>query len=103
MRPEVRAAMEPFLSQVYGNASGLPSVARRAKTALEAARESVAGALGCAPGEVVFTGGGTEADNLAVVRAARAARRVVGRVRVVATAFEHKAVLASVAELGREG
>ena len=73
VRPEVRAAMEPFLTEAFGNPSGIHSVARRAKTALEEAREEIAAALGCRPGEVVVTGGGSEADNLAVIGAARVA------------------------------
>ena len=65
------------------------------KTALEEAREQVAECLGCAPAEVVFTGGGTEADNLAVKGAARAARARGAGDGVVTTTFEHKGVLAS--------
>ncbi|MGH7357527.1 MAG: cysteine desulfurase family protein, partial [Acidimicrobiia bacterium] len=75
--------------------------ARAAKTALEDARERVATRLGCAPAEVVFTGGGTEADNLAVKGAARAAR-ARGLDGVVTTAFEHKGVLAACDRLERE-
>src|SRR3954452_7862196 len=67
LRPEALAAMTPYLTGTFGNPSGLHSVAREAKTALEVAREQVAGALGCDPSEVVFTAGGTEADNLAVL------------------------------------
>ena len=74
LRPEALAAMTPYLTEVFGNPSGMHSVAREAKTGLEIAREEVAAGLGCAPAEVVFTGGGTEADNLAVIGAARAAR-----------------------------
>jgi cysteine desulfurase len=103
MRPEAVAAMQPFLAGTFGNPSGGHALARRAKTALEEAREQVADGLGCAPAEVVFTAGGTEADNLAVKGAARAARaRGVGD-RVVTTAFEHKGVLASCERLAGEG
>src|SRR5438045_4897175 len=66
MRPEAVAAMLPFLSDRFGNPSGVHSVARAARQALDEARDTVATALGCEPGEVVFTGGGTEADNLAL-------------------------------------
>ena len=66
MRPEAVAAMLPFLTEHFGNPSGSHAVARRAKAALEDAREEVAVALGCEPNEVVFTGSGTEADNLAI-------------------------------------
>ena len=85
--------MEPFLADTCGNASGSHAAARAAKTALEAAREQVAASLGARPDEVVFTGSGTEADNLAVKGAARAARAAGGGDGVVTTAFEHKAVL----------
>ena len=78
MRPEAVAAMLPFLSDHPGNPSGGHTVTRAAKTALEEAREEVAAILGCAPREVVFTGGGTEADNLAVKGGARP-RRAAGR------------------------
>lgn len=107
MRPEAVAAMEPFLRECFGNPSGGHAAARTAKTALEEAREEIAGLLGARPGEVVFTGGGTEADNLAVKGAARARRDAEGHDRqgpsVVTTAFEHKGVLASVDRLEREG
>ena len=67
MRPEAVDAMVPFLRDHFGNASGSHAMARQAKKALEDAREEVAACLGARPGEVVFTGGGTEADNLAVL------------------------------------
>src|SRR5688572_18917799 len=91
MRPEAVAAMLPFLTEHFGNPSGSHAVARRAKRALEDAREEVASALGCRPGEVVFTGGGTEADNLAILG-------VPGR--PVCSAIEHHAVLHSVEAAG---
>jgi cysteine desulfurase len=104
MRPEAIAAMEPFFRDGFGNPSGGHAVAREAKTALEEAREEIASLLGAAPGEIVFTGGGTEADNLAVKGAARAeAARDARRDAVVTTTFEHKAVLASADRLAREG
>lgn len=99
MRPEVREAMEPFTGPSFGNASGSHGVSRRAKNALEEAREVVAGALGCSPQEIVFTGGGTEADNLAVKGAALAD----GLGGVVTVATEHEAVLESAAFVGRLG
>jgi cysteine desulfurase len=100
VRPEVRAAMAPFLDEVFGNPSGLHAVARRAKTALEEAREEIAGHLGCAPGEVVCTGGGTEADNLALLGVARAAGAPG---TVVVSAIEHKAVTEAAARLAGVG
>ena len=103
MRPEAVAAMLAFLADHPGNPSGSHGAARAAKTALEEARETVAAVLGCEPREVVFTGGGTEADNLAVKGGARAARRTGGYDGVVMTAFEHKGVLAAAARLAGEG
>jgi cysteine desulfurase len=103
MRPEAVAVMLPFLTDHPGNPSGGHAAARTAKTALEEARETVADVLGAAPGEVVFTAGGTEADNLAVKGGARAARRTDGLDGVVTTAFEHKGVLAAAHRLEREG
>jgi len=103
VRPEAVEAMLPFLSDVFGNPSGGHAVARRAKNALEEAREQVAAALGADPGEVVLTGGGTEADNLAVKGAARAARDAGLGDGVVTTTFEHKGVLAACDRLEREG
>lgn len=93
VRPQARAAMGPFLGESFGNPSGLHSVSRRAKNALEEARERAASLIGAAhPLEIVFTGGGSEADNLAIKGAA-----LVGGERrgVVTTAIEHEAVLAS--------
>ena len=66
LRPEAVAAMLPYLTEHFGNPSGSHALARRAKVAIEDARDEIAGALGCAPHEVVFTGSGTEADNLAI-------------------------------------
>jgi cysteine desulfurase len=106
MRPEAIAAMEPFLAGTFGNPSGVHRPARAAKNALEEAREQIAAALGAEPREIVFTAGGTEADNLAVKgvgRAARAARPPTAENDVVTTTFEHKGVLAACDRLVREG
>jgi cysteine desulfurase len=95
VRAETREAMAPFLNDVYGNPSGIHAVSRRAKNAVERAREVAAELLGAQhPLDVVFTGGGTESDNLAVVGSALAAGR---RRAVVTTAVEHEAVLQSAA------
>ena len=103
LRPEALEAMLPFLQGSFGNPSGQHAQARAAKTAVEEAREQVAAALGAKPAEIVFTGGGTEADNLAIKGAARSARdRGVGD-GVVTTAVEHHAVLHSCDRLGRDG
>src|SRR5690349_19369136 len=104
MRPEAVAAMLPFLSEHPGNPSGAHAASRATKTALESSREVVAGALGARPDEIVFTGGGSEGDNLAVKGAAWAARaRDPSLDGVVTTAMEHKAVLGACGRLEREG
>ena len=103
MRAEAVAAMLPFLTDRFANSTGAHAAARVTKEALEEAREVVARELGAAPGEVVFTGSGTEADNLGVVGAARAARDAGRGDGVVTCRFEHKAVLASADRLEREG
>ena len=95
MRPEAVAAMVPLLTESYGNPSGAHALARQARGALDAARERLAGVVGCQPGDVVFTSGGTEADNLAV-RGAYAR----GRGAVVCAASDHHAVLHPVEQLG---
>lgn len=103
VRPEVVDAMVPLLRGGHGNPSGSHRAAQRAKAALEEARERIAAVLGCRPGEVVLTSGGTEADNLAVKGAAREARAAGTGDGVVVGAAEHKAVLAAAARLRSEG
>ena len=95
LRPEARAAMAPWLGERFGNPSGAHGVARAARQAIDEARDTIAGLLGCAPNEVVFTGGGTEADNLAVL-GTHAARPGT----VLASAVEHHAVLEPVELVG---
>lgn len=93
MRPETRDAMAPFFDGTFGNPSGIHAVSRAAKNAMEAAREQAADLLGAAhPLEIVFTGGGTEANNLAIVGSALAGGRRRG---VVVNAAEHDAVIQS--------
>jgi cysteine desulfurase len=103
MRPEAVEAMLPFLAEHPGNPSGAHGVSRRAKTALEEARENVAERCGAAPAEIVFTGSGSEADNLALKGAAWAARERAGLDGVVTTQIEHKAVLGAAARLEHDG
>lgn len=88
MRPEAVDAMLPFLRERFANPSGAHRLAREARRALDEARATVAQAVGADPGEVVFTSGGTEADNLAVLGAHDRAGGVV-----VCSAVEHHAVL----------
>jgi cysteine desulfurase len=104
MRPEAIEAMLPFLAHHAANPTGAHSAARRAKTALEEARETVAAECGCRPHEVVFTGGGSESDNLAVKGAAYAARSGEPALdRIVTTGIEHKAVLGACGRLEHDG
>jgi cysteine desulfurase len=95
LRPEALEAMMPFLTDRFGNPSGLHGVARSARDAVESCRERVAEALGAQPGEVVFTSGGTESDNLAIFGVPS---RAGGR--VVCCGAEHNAVLNPVRALG---
>jgi cysteine desulfurase len=103
LRPEVREAMVPYLGEVFGNPSSAHRYGRTARAGIEQARRQVAEALGADPGQVVFTSGGTEADNLAVTGAALAARAAGRRVRVAVSAVEHKAVLAAAHFVGELG
>ena len=96
--PRVVEAMQPYWSQVYGNTSSIHSVGRAALKALEEARQTVADILGCHPTEVVFTGCGTESDNLAV-RGAALAGQHSGRRHIITTPIEHHAVGATVEQL----
>lgn len=95
VRPEVLEAMLPFFSAAWGNPSSPHRFGRAAKAGLEQAKREVGEALGIEPNQVIFTSGGTEADNLAVIGAAHAARRNGRSMHVVASAIEHKAVLAA--------
>jgi cysteine desulfurase len=103
MRPAAIAAMEPFLARHAANPSGSHHASQAAKNALEEAREQVAALLGAAPAEIVFTGGGSEGDNLAVKGATWAAADRGDAEGVVTTGIEHKAVLGAVERLRRGG
>src|SRR5947208_2240757 len=108
VRPEVLEAMLPYLGpDAFGNPSSPHRFGRAARAGVEEAKRSIAEALGggVEPGQVIFTSGGTEADNLAVIGCALAARERGGPFRVAVSAIEHKAVLAAahaVARLGGE-
>ena len=95
-------AMLPYFNKVYGNPSSLHSVGQEAKEALDAARATVAACLGCEPREIYFTSGGSEADNQAIISAARFGARKVKK-HIITTAFEHHAVLHTVQKLEKEG
>lgn len=96
VRPEVREAIMPFLgAEDYGNPSSAHKMGRSVHAAVEAARRQIAESLETEPGSVIFTSGGTEADNLAVLGGALAARKRGGSMSVAVSAIEHKAVLDS--------
>jgi cysteine desulfurase len=93
VRPEVLAAMLPYFGERYGNPSSLHRLGRETAKALRAAREQMAGVLGCSPGEIVVTGSGTEADNLALRGVALARRQRGEGQHIVVSAVEHKGIL----------
>ena len=95
-------AMMPYFNKIYGNPSSLHSVGQEAKEVLEAARETVASCLGCEPREIIFTSGGSEADNQAIISAARMGAKK-GKKHIISTAFEHHAVLHTLQRLEKEG
>ena len=96
VRPEVLEAMLPYLGkEAFGNPSSAHRFGRAARAGLEEAKRAVAGAVGAEPNQVVFTSGGTEADNLAIIGAALASKDRGGPFRVAVSATEHKAGLAA--------
>lgn len=95
-------AMLPYLEEVYGNPSSLHSAGQQAKEALEDARARIASVLGCEAREITFTSGGSEADNQAIVSAAKLGARK-GKKHIISTAFEHHAVLHTLEKLKKEG
>ncbi|HEX6309710.1 MAG TPA: cysteine desulfurase family protein [Longimicrobiales bacterium] len=104
LRPEVRDAMAPYFGDRFGNPSSIHRWGRQARNALEEARERIAAALGAKRREIVFTGGGTEADNIAVLGRWRSACRTDGiGGAVVCSAIEHKAVGAAAECAADEG
>ena len=96
------AAMMPCFETYYGNPSSLHTVGQQAKEVLEDARTRVAKCLGCEPREIYFTSGGSEADNQAILSAARFGERK-GKKHIISTAFEHHAVLHTLNKLEKEG
>lgn len=113
LRPDVRAAMEPFLTDNYANPSSVYRLAQAARSALDRARDTIAGCLGAHPTELIFTSGGTESDNAAIKGTALAQRDRVDLVpaspvglapaspgcHIITTAIEHHAVLHPIEEL----
>jgi cysteine desulfurase len=104
LAPEVTETVVSCLGQTFGNASSIHYFGQAAKQRLEAARRSLASLIHAHPSEIVFTGGGTEADNLALLGIARARTARHGRPgHVITSAIEHPAVLAACGQLEREG
>ena len=95
-------AMMPYLTEQYGNPSSLYAFGQQAKEGLEAARKTVAECINAEPREIYFTSGGSEADNQAIVSAAKAGARK-GKRHLISTAFEHHAVLHTLKKLEKEG
>ena len=95
-------AMLPYLQGEYGNPSSLHSVGQRAQESLTEARARIAARLGCQPTEVIFTSGGSEADNQAI-RSVAAFGKMKGKTHIISTAFEHHAVLHTLEALEKEG
>ena len=95
-------AMLPYLKTIYGNPSSLHSVGQQAAEALQNARERIAKCLNASPREIYFTSGGSEADNQAILSAARLGERK-GKKHIISTAFEHHAVLHTLKKLEKEG
>src|SRR5688572_18716059 len=94
--------MTATLRDEFGNPSSVHHFGQRAKAVLDDARSAVAALIGGDPGDVVFTGGGTEGDNLAI-RGAAEALEPTGRKHLIASAIEHEAVLNTLKALGRRG
>ena len=102
MSPAAVAAMLPYLQEEYGNASSLYSFGQKSAEALAGARETVARCINAQPREIIFTSGGSEADNQAI-RSAAAWGAVKGKKHIISTAFEHHAVLHTLNKLAKEG
>jgi cysteine desulfurase len=99
--PRVMEAMLPYFTEVYGNASSSHSFGRKAESAVESARETVAGILNCRPSEVVFTSGGSESDNLAIRGAAWFVRQHHNRRHLISALTEHEAVGRTIRQLAQ--
>ncbi len=99
--PAVVKAMLPYFTESFGNPSSLYSYGQENKQALDKARETVAGAIGARADEIIFTGGGTEADNTTLSGVARANRQKGNH--IITTTVEHHAILETCAALAKEG
>ena len=95
-------AMLPYMDKIYGNPSSLHTAGQLANEALDNARERVAKLLGCEAREIIFTSGGSEADNQAIISAANIGAKK-GKKHIISTAFEHHAVLHTLDKLKKQG
>lgn len=100
--PKVLEAMLPYFTEQYGNPSSTYPLGQEASRALIGSRETIAGLLGCRPGEITFTSGGSEADNQ-ILRTAAAWSRKHGRTHLISSAIEHHAILHTLEALQAEG
>ena len=96
------AAMLPFLDNIYGNPSSLYSAGQKAKEALEGARQTIARLIGALPNEILFTSGGSEGDNQAILSAAAIGKKQ-GKTHIISDTIEHHAVLHTLEKLEKEG
>ncbi len=101
MRKEVLDEMIPYFSENYGNPSSLYSIAQVARDAVDESRENVAKILNCKPSEIIFTSGGTESDNMAIIGVAKALKDTGNH--LITTKIEHHAVIHAMEELGSIG
>ena len=101
MRKEVLDAMIPYFSENYGNPSSLYSIAQIARDAVDEARENVSNILNCRPSEIIFTSGGTESDNMAIIGVAKALKDTGNH--LITTKIEHHAVIHAMEELESTG
>lgn len=95
-------AMLPFMNEIYGNPSSLHSLGQQAKEALTVARERIGKCIGCLPKEIIFTSGGSEADNQAIISAALMGKQK-GKKHIISSTFEHHAVLNTLKKLEKQG
>jgi cysteine desulfurase len=102
LRPQVLEAMTAALGEWFGNPSSIHAFGRDARRALTEARDCIARALGCKPGQLIFTSGGTESDNLAVIGTALK-QRTAGKTHIITTKIEHHAVLGACRQLEKCG
>jgi len=103
LHPKVLEKMLPFLKEEYGNASSIHSFGRKARVAVEEARETIAQFINADPGEIYFTSGGTEANNFVINGIAKADFKETRRNRIISSSSEHTSILESITELTNHG